>query len=150
MRGITKQMIDDYKLKKLGYDFMGYHFNNINELSFHHLIIPRRLCQDMPDRGYNRENGAILKRKDWENMVKEVFEIKNIEKIDFYEDTTIIEKLIKEKLLSDNYKLLSKEIPSKHLHTINRFVNYVSEELRKGNTFSPKVIEIFNHYKKNS
>lgn len=96
------------------------------------------------------KNGAIFKRKDWENMVKEVFEIKNIEKIDFYEDTTIIEKLIKEKLLSDNYKLLSKEIPSKHLHTINRFVNYVSEELRKGNTFSPKVIEIFNHYKKNS
>lgn len=62
MRGITKQMIEDYKLKKLGYDFMGYHFNNIKELSFHHLIIPRRLCQDMPDRGYNRENGAILKQ----------------------------------------------------------------------------------------
>ena len=62
MRGITKQMIDDYKLKKLGYDFMGYTFNNINELSFHHLIIPRRLCNEMPDRGYNRENGAILKQ----------------------------------------------------------------------------------------
>lgn len=62
MRGITKQMIDDYKLKKLGYDFMGYTFNNINELSFHHLIIHRRLCNEMPDRGYNRENGAILKQ----------------------------------------------------------------------------------------
>lgn len=62
MRGITKQMIDDYKLKKLGYDFMGYTFNNINELSFHHLITPRRLCNEMQDRGYNRENGAILKQ----------------------------------------------------------------------------------------
>lgn len=62
MRYITKSMIDEYRLKKLGYDFMGYTFNNINELSFHHLVIPRRLCNDMPDRGYNRENGAILKQ----------------------------------------------------------------------------------------
>lgn len=62
MREITKEMINEYKLKKLGYDFMGYTFNNINELSFHHLIIPRRLCGDMPDKGYNRENGAILKQ----------------------------------------------------------------------------------------
>ena len=62
MREVTKLMINEFNLKKLGYDMMGYIFNNINELSFHHLIIPRRLCGHMKDRGFNRENGAILKR----------------------------------------------------------------------------------------
>jgi hypothetical protein len=62
MREITKLMINEFNLKKLGYDFMGYTFNNINELSFHHLIIPRRLCSGMPSNGYTRENGAILKQ----------------------------------------------------------------------------------------
>lgn len=38
-------MVKEYELKKLGYDFMGYTFNNRNELSFHHLIIPKRDCK---------------------------------------------------------------------------------------------------------
>ena len=56
MREITKLMINEYNLKRLGYDFMGYTFKNINELSFHHLVIPRRLCNGMKDKGYNKEN----------------------------------------------------------------------------------------------
>ena len=60
MREITRSMIREFRLKELGYDFLGYTFKNTNELSFHHLIIPRRLCNKMPDKGYNRENGAIL------------------------------------------------------------------------------------------
>lgn len=62
MREVTKLMINEYNIRKLGYDFMGYTFKNINELSFHHLIIPRRLCNNMKDKGYNKENGAILKQ----------------------------------------------------------------------------------------
>ena len=38
-------MIKLYDIKKLGYDFMGYTFRNINELSFHHLIVPHRECE---------------------------------------------------------------------------------------------------------
>lgn len=60
MRGITKLMINEYNIKRLGYDFMGYTFRSIDDLSFHHLVIPRRLCNGMKDKGYNRENGAIL------------------------------------------------------------------------------------------
>ena len=41
----TKEMIKLYDIKKLGYDFMGYTFRNINELSFHHLIVPHRDCE---------------------------------------------------------------------------------------------------------
>ena len=62
MREVTKLMINEYNIKRLGYDFMGYTFKNINELSFHHLIIPRRLCNNMKNKGYTRENGAILKQ----------------------------------------------------------------------------------------
>ena len=45
MREITKEMIKLYDIKKLGYDFMGYTFRNVNELSFHHLIVPHRDCK---------------------------------------------------------------------------------------------------------
>ena len=55
MDSITKQMIEKYKVKKLKLDFMGYTYKYLNELTFHHLIIPNRA-------GGKREmwNGAIL------------------------------------------------------------------------------------------
>ena len=45
MKEVTKEMIELYRIKKLGYDFMGYTFKRANELSFHHLIIPKRDCK---------------------------------------------------------------------------------------------------------
>lgn len=60
MREITKLMIRDYNLKALGYDFMGFRFNKTEQLSFHHLIIPRRLCNGIESEGYVGWNGAIL------------------------------------------------------------------------------------------
>lgn len=63
MRKITREMIKEYELMNLGYDFMGYTFNKPNELSFHHLIVPKRDCQKygLGD-GYLKWNGAILKQ----------------------------------------------------------------------------------------
>lgn len=61
MREITKQMIEYYKIMKLGYDFMGYPTPKKNILSFHHLIVPRRNCKVMNlGEGYLWWNGAIL------------------------------------------------------------------------------------------
>lgn len=64
MREVTRLMINKYKLKQLGYDFMGYRFKNVNDLSFHHLIVPRRLCKkkQIPEEGYVEGNGAILRQ----------------------------------------------------------------------------------------
>ena len=63
MREITKEMIKLYDIKKLGYDFMGYTFRNINELSFHHVIVPHRECKrEGLGEGYLLWNGAILKQ----------------------------------------------------------------------------------------
>lgn len=50
-------MIKKYALNKLKYDFMGYSFYQNNQLSYHHLIIPRRLNGKM-----TFENGAILRQ----------------------------------------------------------------------------------------
>ena len=64
MRDITKLMIVKYRLLELKYDFMGYEFNKEKDLSFHHLIVPHRLCdiKNIPEDGYVEWNGAILKQ----------------------------------------------------------------------------------------
>ena len=61
MREITKLMVNDFNLKKLGYDFAGFHFNRTNELSFHHLIVPHKDSKLFGiGEGYVYWNGAIL------------------------------------------------------------------------------------------
>lgn len=63
MKQITIDMIRDYRINELKYDFMGYVFEDLRELSFHHLIVPRRDCphKRLGD-GYYKWNGAILVR----------------------------------------------------------------------------------------
>ncbi|MEG2229952.1 MAG: hypothetical protein RRY22_04170 [Bacilli bacterium] len=63
MREITKQLINDFNLKKIGYDFMGYDFTSCSQLSFHHLIVPKRLCKAQGlGEGYLYWNGVILRQ----------------------------------------------------------------------------------------
>lgn len=71
MRDITKLMIAKYKLLELKYDFMGYEFNKEKELSFHHLIVPHRLCKvlNAENDGYTIQNGAILKQSTAHNYL---------------------------------------------------------------------------------
>jgi hypothetical protein len=61
MKTVTREMVRMYNLRKLGYDFMGYNIHNVEKLSFHHLIVPKRDCkaQGLGD-GYYMWNGAIL------------------------------------------------------------------------------------------
>jgi hypothetical protein len=61
MREITREMIKMYKIDKLGFDFMGYTFQRKGDLSFHHLIVPHRVCKELGiGEGYVLRNGAIL------------------------------------------------------------------------------------------
>lgn len=55
MKEVTKLMINEFKIKQLGYDFMGYTLQKNDIYTFHHLIIPNR--NGGP---YARWNGAIL------------------------------------------------------------------------------------------
>lgn len=77
MRKITQEMIRDFKIMKLGYDFMGYPVTNKNGLSFHHLIVPHRLCRQekIPSEGFVYWNGAILRQltsHDYLNAIERV------------------------------------------------------------------------------
>ncbi len=58
MKEVTKLMIEEFKLKELGMDFMGFHLNKGDIYSFHHLIVPNR-----NGGAYARWNGAILNGK---------------------------------------------------------------------------------------
>ena len=63
MKEITRIMIKKYALQRLRYDFMGYDFTNQQQLSFHHLIVPKRLCRkEGLGKGYLEWNGAILRQ----------------------------------------------------------------------------------------
>ena len=59
MKLITRDMIKIYNIKK--FDFMGYDIKRKESLSFHHLIVPHRYCQEQGlGEGYFIWNGAIL------------------------------------------------------------------------------------------
>jgi hypothetical protein len=55
VKEITRLMINEYKLKQLGFDFMGYTLQKNDIYTYHHLIIPKRHNGPM-----TKENGAIL------------------------------------------------------------------------------------------
>src|SRR5574344_668673 len=57
MKEITREMIKTFKLNKLGYDQMGYTFNNTKQLSYHHMTIANKDGGPM-----TFENGAILRQ----------------------------------------------------------------------------------------
>jgi hypothetical protein len=83
-------MIVKYKLLELKYDFMGYDFDKERELTFHHLVIPKRICiaQNIPDLGYLEWNGSIIKRNahDYLHIIerydRDMFEAITIQMID--------------------------------------------------------------------
>lgn len=55
MKEVTKLMIREFKIKQLGYDFMGYSLQKNDVYTFHHLVIPARFGGK-----YEKNNGAIL------------------------------------------------------------------------------------------
>lgn len=58
-------MINEFKLKELNMDMMGYNIVRYSDYSFHHLIVPKRDCKrnKIPSDGYLEWNGAILSIK---------------------------------------------------------------------------------------
>ena len=103
MKEITKIMINDFKIMKLGMDFMGYHVNRKQDLSYHHLIIPRRHCKEAGlGEGYLYWNRAILRQNTSHDYLHT---IENIDPDIFYELTSeMIDENIKGRLDTDNLK----------------------------------------------
>lgn len=103
MKEITKIMVNDFKIMKLGYDFLGYKVNRKQDLSYHHLIIPRRHCKGAGlGEGYLYWNGAILRQNTSHNYLHI---IENIDPEIFYLITSeMIDENIKRKIDIDNLK----------------------------------------------
>lgn len=55
MKQVTQLLIDEFNIKKLGFDFMGFSLQRGDIYTFHHLIIPAR-----KGGAYAAWNGAIL------------------------------------------------------------------------------------------
>ena len=95
MKPITKEMIRLFNLKNYGFDMMGYTFKRKGDLSYHHLIIPRRYGGKE-----TFENGAILKQKTSHDYLH------IIERVDpeiFYEITNeLIDENIKRRIEYEN------------------------------------------------
>lgn len=56
-KSVREEMISLYQLKRLGFDFMGYTFDNKGQLSYHHLIVPKRFGGKS-----TISNGSILRQ----------------------------------------------------------------------------------------
>ena len=97
MRAITNLMINDFKLKKLGYDFMGFSFKRKEQLSFHHLIVDHKNCKKLhiPSEGYLYWNGAILRQDTSHDYLH------TIENYDYDRFLAITSELIDENILGE-------------------------------------------------
>lgn len=61
MKAVTIQMVNEFKIKELGMDFMAYRVTDKSPISFHHTIISHKKClQDGLGHGYWKWNGSIL------------------------------------------------------------------------------------------
>ena len=61
MKYVTKLMVNEFKIKELGHDFMGYRVTRKSPISFHHTIISHKKClEDGLGHGYWKWNGSIL------------------------------------------------------------------------------------------
>ena len=116
MKEVTKLMIDDFKIKELGYDFMGYKLQKGDIYTFHHLIIPNREGGPM-----SRENGAILCGKT-SHPYLHLIEAKSYD-LFCYITSEMIDMNIKGFLDTTNLKEISellKEFESKHINDLTK------------------------------
>ena len=61
MKQVTNLLINDFKIKELGYDFLGFSLQKNCILSFHHLILSKEYCKKAKlGKGYWYWNGVIL------------------------------------------------------------------------------------------
>lgn len=124
MREITRQMIKKYYINRLKYDFMGYEFDRNEELSFHHLIIPKRKCQNMEHKGYEEWNGAILVQDTAHEY---------LHKIEIY-DRDIFEYITKEMILENTNCRIDMENITRINDALGQFEKeYLGMKTPKGN-----------------
>ena len=100
MREVTKLLVNDFKIRELGYDFMGYQVKRIESLSFHHLIVSHKHSRILGiGDGYLYWNGVALVQETSHNylhlieqadyqkflyLTSEMLDMKNKKELDIY------------------------------------------------------------------
>ena len=126
MREITKLMIREFNIKRLGYDFMGFRLNRGDIYTYHHLIVPHRHCKEMGlGEGYTRENGAILFTTSHEYL--HLIESKDLE----------IFNLITSEMIDENIKGY---LDTYNLMKINDLLNYFEREHEHNRSKKGKIL----------
>lgn len=134
MKEISKILYKKYALCKLGYDFMGYLFENPKELSFHHLLISRQDCKNLSlGTGRWEYNGALLVQR---NSHEYLHKIQLFDEDRFYAITSeIFDEIIKGHLDIENLKAIDDILNSFEKEYIDR-INAKGQPIIK-----PKYIE---------
>lgn len=107
MKTITKLMYDEFNIRRLKIDFMGYKVKRKESISFHHLIIARKDCKQLhvPCEGYVRWNGALLVQ---ETSHEYLHVIEHIDPEIFYRITSeMIDENIKGKIDIENLRKIN-------------------------------------------
>ena len=107
MKTITKLMYDEFNIRRLKIDFMGYKVKRKESISFHHLIIARKDCKQLhvPCEGYVRWNGALLVQ---ETSHEYSHVIEHVDPEIFYRITSeMIDENIKGKIDIDNLRKIN-------------------------------------------
>lgn len=107
MKTITKLMYDEFNIRKLKIDFMGYKVKRKESISFHHLIVARKDCKQLhvPCEGYVRWNGALLVQ---ETSHEYLHVIEHIDPEIFYRITSeMIDENIKGKIDIENLRKIN-------------------------------------------
>lgn len=97
MKEITREMIKTFKLNKLGFDFMGYTFNNVKQLSYHHTIVSKS-----HGGGLTFQNGSILRQNTSHDYLHKIQATD--EEIFYLITSELIDQNIKGKLDVDNLR----------------------------------------------
>jgi hypothetical protein len=118
MRRLNDKLFYDFNLHKLGYDFMGYYFDDKKDISYHH-IQPRHYKGKT-----TYENGALLNRTTSHNYIHTIEE---------YEFDLFIEL---SQVLKDEHKC--KAITKEHLEEIRAILEcfehkYNQQYTKRGN-----------------
>lgn len=103
MGSITNKLFNDFELYKLGYDFMGYYFDDKKQISYHH-IQPRHYKGKT-----TYKNGALLVRETSHNYIHVIEE---------YEFRLFIE--LSQELIAEHKDGITKE----HLLAIRQMLEY--------------------------
>ena len=111
MLSVSKTFIKNFRLREIGYDLMGFPFEDSKELTYHHLLLPTSECEYLGfGNGYLKWNGVMLVRETSHDYLHV------IEKWDndiFYEiNSELIDQLIKGRVEQRNifyiHRLLQK------------------------------------------